>query len=101
MVPMGVKPAPQLPNHPGHASHWSEKPGLTCPMRIAVGGFQHETNTFSPVPATLADFEAADAWPGLVAGADLLDAVAGVNLPAAGFIEQAQTDGHEIVPLVW
>ena len=26
--------------------------------RIAVGGFQHETNTFAPSLATLADFEA-------------------------------------------
>ncbi|MET0659630.1 MAG: M81 family metallopeptidase [Steroidobacteraceae bacterium] len=70
-------------------------------MRIAVGGFQHETNTFSPVLATLADFEAADAWPGLVTGVDLLDAVRGINLPAAGFIAQARTDGHEILPLSW
>ena len=70
-------------------------------MRIAVGGFQHETNTFSPLPASLADFAAADAWPGLVGGADLLDAVAGVNLPAAGFVAQAGADGHQILPLVW
>ena len=27
-------------------------------MRIAVGGFQHETNTFAANPATLADFVA-------------------------------------------
>jgi len=32
--------------------------------RIAVGGFQHETNTFASLKATLADFEQADAWPG-------------------------------------
>jgi microcystin degradation protein MlrC len=31
--------------------------------RIAVGGFQHETNTFAPLKATWADFERADAWP--------------------------------------
>ena len=35
--------------------------------RIAVGGFQHETNTFAPLRATWADFERADAWPGYVA----------------------------------
>ena len=51
--------------------------------RIAVGGFQHETNTFSPVPATYADFEAPDAWPGLVRGPAMLEAVHGINLPAA------------------
>jgi microcystin degradation protein MlrC len=70
-------------------------------MRIAVGGFQHETNTFAPHPATFADFEAPDAWPGLVRGAELFDAVAGINLPAAGFIEAARADGHQLVPLTW
>ena len=67
--------------------------------RIAVGGFQHETNTFAHVPATLADFVAADAWPGLTRGPALLDAVAGINLPAAGFIDEARGLRHECVPL--
>jgi microcystin degradation protein MlrC len=69
--------------------------------RIAVGGIQHETNTFAPVRATLADFEQADAWPGLVTGADLFDAVKGINLPAAGFIDEARSLPHELVPLLW
>ena len=69
--------------------------------RIAVGGFQHETNTFSPSPATLADFVAADAWPGMVQGPALVDAVAGINLPAAGFIAEARGLRHEVFPLVW
>lgn len=70
-------------------------------MRIAVGGFQHETNTFAPHPATFADFEAPDAWPGLVHGRDLFDAVRGINLPAAGFIEAAREARHQLVPLTW
>ncbi|MBB6093431.1 microcystin degradation protein MlrC [Povalibacter uvarum] len=70
-------------------------------MRIAVGGFQHETNTFAPQPATLADFIAPDAWPGLTRGPELLDAVRGINLPAAGFIDEAHAGGHTIVPLTW
>lgn len=70
-------------------------------MRIAVGGFQHETNTFAPVKATLADFEAPDAWPGLTRGPALLDAVRGINLPAAGFIAEARAAGHTILPLTW
>jgi len=69
--------------------------------RIAVGGFQHETNTFAPSPATYADFEAADAWPGLVQGAALLDSFAGLNVPIAGFIEEARALGHDLVPLAW
>lgn len=70
-------------------------------MLIAVGGFQHETNTFAPQKATFADFEAPDAWPGLTRGPALLDAVRGINLPAAGFIDEAHALGHRIHPLVW
>jgi microcystin degradation protein MlrC len=69
--------------------------------RIAVGGFQHETNTFAPLKATLADFEQADAWPGLTTGPAIFDAVKGINLPAAGFIDEARSLSHELVPLLW
>ena len=70
-------------------------------MRIVVGGFQHETNTFAASRAGLAEFEAPDAWPGLVVGAALFDAVAGINLPVAGFVEAARANGHSLVPLLW
>ncbi len=69
--------------------------------RIAVGGFQHETNTFAPQRATFRDFEKHDGWPGLVRGAALLPTVAGMNLPIAGFIDAAQPGGHDLVPLSW
>jgi microcystin degradation protein MlrC len=69
--------------------------------RIAFGGFQHETNTFAPSPATFADFERAGGWPGLTRGEALFAAVAGVNIPIAGFIEEARQLGHELLPLSW
>ncbi len=69
--------------------------------RIAVAGFQHETNTFAAAPATFADFERPDAWPGLTRGADILPAVAGMNVPVAGAIAELQARGHEVVPIVW
>jgi microcystin degradation protein MlrC len=69
--------------------------------RIAVGGFQHETNSFAPTPARLADFVAPDAWPGLARGPELLPAIAGINLPAAGFAAEAAAAGHALVPLLW
>src|SRR5690349_1414557 len=69
--------------------------------RIAVAGFQHETNTFAPLRATLSDFEQADAWPGLTTGPALFDAVKDINLPAAGFIDEARALGHELIPLLW
>lgn len=70
-------------------------------MRIAVGGFQHETNTFAPMPATLADFQAPDAWPGLTRGEELFEAVAGINLPVTGFVAEATRAGHRLLPLTW
>jgi microcystin degradation protein MlrC len=69
--------------------------------RIAVGGFQHETNTFSHTRADLEDFLAADAWPALAKGAEMTRAVAGMNLPISGFSEEALSLGYEIVPLLW
>ena len=69
--------------------------------RIAVGGFQHETNTFAPLKATWADFERADAWPGFVRGPQLIEAVEGFNIPIAGAVKALQALGHELVPLCW
>jgi microcystin degradation protein MlrC len=69
--------------------------------RIAVGGFQHETNTFAPQRATWDDFERADAWPGFVRGAELIDAVQGYNIPIAGAVEALRGRGHELLPLCW
>src|SRR5246127_5849298 len=66
--------------------------------RIAVGGFQHETNTFAPQRATWADFERADAWPGFIRGPELIDAVQGYNIPIAGAVDTLQGLGHALVP---
>ena len=69
--------------------------------RIAIGGFQHETNTFAPSLATLADFEAGGAWPELTTGPGLADRVRGVNLSIAGFIDEAERLGHRLLPTTW
>jgi microcystin degradation protein MlrC len=69
--------------------------------RIAVGGFQHETNTFAPQGATWADFVRPDAWPGYVRGAELFAAVKGVNIPIAGAIDTLNALGYELIPLSW
>lgn len=68
---------------------------------IAVGGFQHETNTFAPHLAPFENFARADSWPGLTEGAALLDVMAGLNIPLAGFIERAQGQGQHLYPLAW
>lgn len=71
-------------------------------MRIAVAGFQHETNSFAPSKAELADFEMADSWPGLLTGEAVLAGTRGMNLPVAGFIKAAAPDRDaELLPLLW
>jgi microcystin degradation protein MlrC len=69
--------------------------------RIAVGGFQHETNTFAPQQATWREFERADAWPPLLRGAEMIAGVEGFNIPIAGAVKRLAELGHEIVPLAW
>ena len=69
--------------------------------KIAVGGFQHETNTFAPSKATYEDFLTPSAWPGLTRGRALFEAVAGINIPIAGFIARAREAGHDLRPLAW
>jgi microcystin degradation protein MlrC len=69
--------------------------------RFAVGGFQHETNTFAPVKASFADFEMADGWPGLTRGEAMLTAFEGINLPIAGFLAEARRQGHALLPTLW
>jgi microcystin degradation protein MlrC len=69
--------------------------------RIAIGGFQHETNTFAPAKATYGDFEMADGWPGLTRGGAVLEEIRGMNLPLAGFVERASARGHDLRPTLW
>jgi len=69
--------------------------------RIAVGGFLHETNTFAPVPTTLADFTAEGGRPPLSRGADVLTRLDGINMSLSGFMAAAKPAGHELIPLAW
>ncbi|MBM3567912.1 MAG: M81 family metallopeptidase [Alphaproteobacteria bacterium] len=69
--------------------------------RIAVAGFQHETNTFSPVKATWEDFEKGEGWPALQRGGSFHSAFAGMNLPIEGFMKEAMRLRHALVPLAW
>ena len=66
--------------------------------RIASAGFQHESNSFAPNPATLADFERADSWPRMLRGPAVTRGTRGLNLPIAGVIadprELAREEGE-------
>ena len=69
--------------------------------RIAIGGFQHETNTFAPTPADYAAFESGGGWPGLCAGDAIRPAVEGANIPAGGAFSAFSAAGHQTIGLTW
>lgn len=69
--------------------------------KIALAGFQHETNTFATSTANLRAFELGGGWPGLCHGADIPASVQGANIPAAGFIEAARGKDVELVFTTW
>ena len=74
---------------------------MVAATRIAVGGMQHETNTFAPTRANLDAFVKGGGWPTIQYGATLFDAVEGANLPVAGAIETLRAARHQVVPLAW
>ncbi len=66
---------------------------------IAIGGFQHETNTFAPHRARFEDFVKQDSWPGLTRGEALFSTMEGLNIPITGFINA--THEQQLYPLLW
>lgn len=68
--------------------------------RIAVAGFQHETNTFAPLKTRYEDFEASGAWPALTHASDIFSVFHGLNIPLGGFIDAAP-ESWELVPVLW
>lgn len=67
-------------------------------MRIAIGGICHETSTFANTRTRVADFESGF---GLFRGADIVERFRGANTCTGGFIEGADKQGFELVPLLW
>jgi microcystin degradation protein MlrC len=70
--------------------------------RIAVAGFQHETNTFAPGLATYSEFEEADAWPGLLKNDEVIRELSGLSVSLTGFTDAAIAyGGYELMPVLW
>ena len=70
-------------------------------MRIAVGGFLHESHSFAPRPTTFADFLRPGGFPGLVHGPALLPTLRGNANAIGGAITVAEAAGATLVPLAW
>ncbi|MGH8704510.1 MAG: M81 family metallopeptidase, partial [Burkholderiales bacterium] len=69
--------------------------------RIAIGGFQHETNTFAPSRADYRAFEDGGGWPGVEYGEAIFPALEGANIPAQGAIGALRALGHDLVGTAW
>ena len=69
--------------------------------RIAVAGFQHETNTNAPLRTTLQDFEIGGGWPGLTRGDAVARLFPALNIPLGGAIVAAKAAGAEAIPILW
>jgi len=70
-------------------------------LRIAVGGFMHESHSFAPRPTRYVDFLKPGGFPPLVSGGKLLDAVRATSVPIAGAIAAGEAAGATLVPLAW
>ncbi|MEJ1977226.1 MAG: M81 family metallopeptidase [Acetobacteraceae bacterium] len=70
-------------------------------MRIAFGGFLHESHSFAPVPTSYEDFLRPAGYPALTRGPAMLEAVRGSAAAVAGGIQTAEQMGITPVPLLW
>ncbi|MDQ1079231.1 M81 family metallopeptidase [Pseudoroseomonas cervicalis] len=70
-------------------------------MRIALGGFLHESHSFAPRSTGWEEFRSPGGFPGFQRGAGLLDTLRPTSVPSAGAIERAAELGATLVPLAW
>jgi microcystin degradation protein MlrC len=70
-------------------------------IRIGVGGFLHETNTFAPTKVDYEGFVQGGGWPAMSKRAALVEATRNVNIGMSGFVEVAEAAGWDLAPTVW
>ncbi len=70
-------------------------------MRIAIGGFLHESHSFAPRATTYQDFVEPGGFPPLCHGAALIESLRDASVPAAGAISVVEAEKATIVPLAW
>ena len=63
-------------------------------MRISIGGFKQETNTFANVPTTIESFRDFHLW----YGADVVQNMRSTNTEVAGFIDVCEEAKFEMLP---
>jgi microcystin degradation protein MlrC len=70
-------------------------------MRIAIGGFMHESHSFAPRPTTYRDFQQPGGLPAMQIGDALIPGLRDRSVPSAGAIAVAEDAGVELIPLAW
>jgi microcystin degradation protein MlrC len=70
-------------------------------MRIAIGGFLHESHSFAPLPTRWADFLAPGGFPPVQRPATLVEGLRASAVAAGGAIAAAEAAGATIAPLSW
>ena len=70
-------------------------------MRIAIGGFQHESHSFAPLPTGWRDFLQPGGFPPLQRPAGPVEALRPTSVPCAGAIEVLEAAGATLAPLTW
>ncbi|MEO8713419.1 MAG: M81 family metallopeptidase [Acetobacteraceae bacterium] len=70
-------------------------------LRLAIGGFLHESHSFAPRPTTYDDFRQPGGFSPFQDGPGLIEALRGRSVPIAGAIAVLETEGATLIPLAW
>src|SRR5262249_37331321 len=70
-------------------------------LRIAIGGFLHESHSFAPRPPTYADFLHFAGFPPLTEGEAMVATVPPPSVPSAGVLAIAERAAAPVGPLAW
>ncbi len=66
-------------------------------MRVVIGGINHETSTFTPIPTNWENYHEHF----FLQGQEIIDTLNDTNTPIGGFIEGAKVHGFEAIPTVF
>ncbi len=85
-----------------HTLHEGNQSGdIGMSLRIAVGGFLHESHSFAPRPTTYDDFRQPGGFSPFQDGPGLIEALRGRSVPIAGAIAVLEEAGASLIPLSW
>lgn len=75
--------------------------GGTMTNRVAIAGFLHETNTFAPTKALMADFVQGGGYMPISRGPEVIARSRDINLGIGGAVQHGESAGWEMVPVLW